>query len=73
MKYKILAVALGLGALGYVFREKVMAAVNALLDKVDAVVMVEDPSPGEGTEYGSEIPPEGEGYGIPGSRAYPNK
>lgn len=44
MKYKIL-VALGvLGALGYVFREKVVQAVNAVLDKVDAMVMVDDPT-----------------------------
>lgn len=67
MKYKILGIVLGLGALGYVFREKVVEFVNGLLDKVDA--MIEDQTP----DPDPEVPDNVEGFGIPGSRAYPRE
>ena len=67
MKYKILAVVLGLGALGYVFRDKVAEFINSALDKVDA--LIEDQTPDED----NEVPGDVEGFGIPGSRAYPRE
>lgn len=76
MKYKILGVVLALGALGYLFREKVVDLVNDVLDKVDA--MVEDPTTDDELDYdpteaAPDLPKNAEGYGIPGSRAYPRE
>lgn len=48
MKYKILVTLLGLGALGYLLRDKVVALANDILDKVDA--LIEDQTPDEESE-----------------------
>jgi hypothetical protein len=60
---KLLAIAVGLGALGYVLRDKIMEGLDAVLTKIDTIL----PDP---TEDETPVPDDVEGYGIPGSRAY---
>ena len=58
--WKLLAVAVGLGALGYALRNKITEGLDSLLSKFDT--MLPDPTP-EGEET-DPIPDGVSGYGV---------